>query len=253
MARSPRLVVVVDLAGRCCCAHGPADLGISGVGANHPPVVGRSRRDRRGMPNDRRAAGMSRAGASAPDAGHPGPLLGRALAASRAVAGPGVQCGAVRRPAGDSRPRADPRPRSRPRLERCLASDVDRTLVPSPRLRAPVGTRGGVRRRLRLRGGRLARRRDVICSHPGEARTRGAGSAPCHGLAMARTSDVRRRIESLHRTLYRLPLLWRHLVPAMLVAGALLLIVGGLGITRGQQARTTEPRGICEGRQANRD
>src|SRR5262249_26790321 len=43
-----------------------------------------------------------------------------------------------------------------------------------------------------------------------------AGPPPAPGLAMARTADVRRRIETLQRVAYRSPLPWRLVMPALL-------------------------------------
>ncbi len=43
---------------------------------------------------------------------------------------------------------------------------------------------------------------------------RAAGPAPAHGLAMARTSDVRRRLDALNRKVFRTPLSWRRIMPA---------------------------------------
>src|SRR5262249_24096580 len=56
----------------------------------------------------------------------------------------------------------------------------------------------------------------------------GASSpAPAHALAMARTSDVRRRLAALNRQVFRTPLSWRLIVPALLVGGMLLVLIGG--------------------------
>jgi beta-lactamase regulating signal transducer with metallopeptidase domain len=59
-----------------------------------------------------------------------------------------------------------------------------------------------------------------------------AGPLPANGLAMARTSDVRRRIESLQRKVYSSPLPWRLMMPALLVVSLVLVLIGGLEITR---------------------
>jgi beta-lactamase regulating signal transducer with metallopeptidase domain/peroxiredoxin len=72
-----------------------------------------------------------------------------------------------------------------------------------------------------------------------------AGPAPVHGLAMARTSDVRRRIDALNRMVFRKPLSWRSVMPAVFVSSAFLVLIGGLGFTRaeppGQRISQAEP------------
>jgi hypothetical protein len=65
---------------------------------------------------------------------------------------------------------------------------------------------------------------------------RAAGAAPSHGLAMARSSDVRRRIDALNRLVFQKPLPWKLVVPALFVGGVLLLLIGGFGFTRAGQA-----------------
>jgi 5-hydroxyisourate hydrolase-like protein (transthyretin family) len=65
---------------------------------------------------------------------------------------------------------------------------------------------------------------------------------PAHGLAMARTSDVRRRIDALDRKVFRTPLSWKLVMPALLVGSVLLLLIGGLGFTRGESAVASAPR-----------
>ncbi len=59
-----------------------------------------------------------------------------------------------------------------------------------------------------------------------------AGPPPAHGLAMARSADVRRRIESLDHKLYRSPLPRRFVMPALVVVGLLAALVGSFGVTR---------------------
>ena len=59
-----------------------------------------------------------------------------------------------------------------------------------------------------------------------------AGPAPVPGLAMARTPDVFLRIESLQRRVFRSALPWRLIVPALLALGAVVILIGGFGITR---------------------
>jgi beta-lactamase regulating signal transducer with metallopeptidase domain/thiol-disulfide isomerase/thioredoxin len=68
-----------------------------------------------------------------------------------------------------------------------------------------------------------------------------AGPAPAHGLAMARTSDVRRRIESLHRKLFRAPLPRRLAMPALLLVGLVVVLVGGLGFSFTEPAPAQTP------------
>ncbi len=93
---------------------------------------------------------------------------------------PERECEAVRtgRPAGDPRPRADARAESRPRLEPRGSRRFDPALVPPAGLANPRGACGGVRRRLRCRGRRPARRRGLVQSD-----ARSAGRAG--GLAVA--------------------------------------------------------------------
>jgi beta-lactamase regulating signal transducer with metallopeptidase domain/peroxiredoxin len=63
---------------------------------------------------------------------------------------------------------------------------------------------------------------------------RAAWPSPAHGLAMARTSDVRRRLDALDRKLFRSPLSWRCVMPAVLVGSLLLVVIGGFGFTRAE-------------------
>ncbi len=65
---------------------------------------------------------------------------------------------------------------------------------------------------------------------------RAARPAPAHVLAMARTSDVRRRLDALNRQVFRTPLSWRFIMPALLVGGMLLVLIGGVGFTRTEAA-----------------
>ena len=66
---------------------------------------------------------------------------------------------------------------------------------------------------------------------------RAAWPSPAHGLAMARTSDVRRRLDALNRKVFRTPLSWRHVMPALFVGSVLLVLIGGFGFTRAEQAK----------------
>jgi len=65
---------------------------------------------------------------------------------------------------------------------------------------------------------------------------RAAGKSPVHGLAMARTSDVRRRLDALNRRVFRAPLSWRRVMLALFVCSLLLLPIAGLGFTRAERA-----------------
>ena len=65
---------------------------------------------------------------------------------------------------------------------------------------------------------------------------RAAGAVPAHGLAMARSSDVRHRIIALNRMVFRRPLSWRFVLPAFFVGSVLLVVIGGFGFTRAEQA-----------------
>lgn len=68
-------------------------------------------------------------------------------------------------------------------------------------------------------------------------------AAPSRGLAMARACDVRRRIESLQRMVYRSPLPRRLVMPALLLSAALAALVGGAAVIRAQDdpAKPVEP------------
>lgn len=54
---------------------------------------------------------------------------------------------------------------------------------------------------------------------------------PAPGLAMARSSDVRRRVDALDREVFRAPLPRRVALPATLGGGVLLILIGGLAVT----------------------
>jgi beta-lactamase regulating signal transducer with metallopeptidase domain/protocatechuate 3,4-dioxygenase beta subunit len=58
-----------------------------------------------------------------------------------------------------------------------------------------------------------------------------------HGLAMARTSDVRRRLDALNRKVFRSSLSWRRVMPALLVSGVIVVLIGGFGFTRAEQKK----------------
>jgi WD40 repeat protein/beta-lactamase regulating signal transducer with metallopeptidase domain len=62
---------------------------------------------------------------------------------------------------------------------------------------------------------------------------------PAHGLAMARTSDVSRRIQSLHRKVFR-ALPTEAAMPARIAVGFLIVLIGGLGFIRADEAATPE-------------
>jgi beta-lactamase regulating signal transducer with metallopeptidase domain len=70
---------------------------------------------------------------------------------------------------------------------------------------------------------------------------RAAWPSPVHGLAMAHTSDVRLRIEALNPMVFQTPLPWRRVLPALCVASLLVVLIGGFGFTRAEQA-VTAPR-----------
>jgi beta-lactamase regulating signal transducer with metallopeptidase domain len=67
---------------------------------------------------------------------------------------------------------------------------------------------------------------------------RAAVPLPAHGLAMARTSDVRRRLDALNRKVFRARVSWKRVMPALLIGGLILLLIGGFGFTRAEQAKT---------------
>ncbi len=66
-------------------------------------------------------------------------------------------------------------------------------------------------------------------------------SAPAGVLAMARTSDVRRRLDALERRVFGGSLEWRRVVPALIVLAGLSTLVGGTGFTRAQTRPADEP------------
>jgi beta-lactamase regulating signal transducer with metallopeptidase domain/thiol-disulfide isomerase/thioredoxin len=72
---------------------------------------------------------------------------------------------------------------------------------------------------------------------------RAAWPSPAHGLAMARTSDVLRRLEALNRMVFRTPLSWRRVMPALCVASVLVVLIGGFGFTRAEQAAASSKAG----------
>ena len=69
---------------------------------------------------------------------------------------------------------------------------------------------------------------------------------PATGLAMARSSDIRRRVDALNRKVFRSPLPRRLALPAALGGGVLLLLIGGIAFTEAQappDAKTSPRRG----------
>ena len=66
-----------------------------------------------------------------------------------------------------------------------------------------------------------------------------AWPSSAHGLAMARTSDVRRRLDALNRQVFRASLSWRRVMPALFVGSVLLVLIGGFEITRAEQGALT--------------
>ncbi len=71
---------------------------------------------------------------------------------------------------------------------------------------------------------------------------RAAWPSPAHGLGMARTSDVRRRLDALNRKVFQTPLSWRRVMPALFVASVILVLIGGFGFTRAEQTKATPTR-----------
>ncbi|WP_337173934.1 carboxypeptidase regulatory-like domain-containing protein [Paludisphaera sp.] len=65
---------------------------------------------------------------------------------------------------------------------------------------------------------------------------RASAAPPARGLAMARACDLRRRVESLQRMVYRSPLPRRLVMPALLLSAALIVLVGGAAVIRAQDA-----------------
>lgn len=55
---------------------------------------------------------------------------------------------------------------------------------------------------------------------------------PAPGLAMARSSDIRRRVDALNRKIVNAPLPRRFALPALLGGTVLLILIGGLGVTK---------------------
>ncbi len=75
---------------------------------------------------------------------------------------------------------------------------------------------------------------------------RAAWPSTVHGLAMARSSDVRRRIDALNRIVFPAPLSWRRVMPALSFASVVVVLVGGFGFTRAEQAVVSQ-RGTGKG------
>ena len=65
---------------------------------------------------------------------------------------------------------------------------------------------------------------------------RAARPAPIHVLAMARSQDILRRLEALNRQVFRAPLSWRLLMPALVAGAAILVLIGSFGLTHADQA-----------------
>ncbi|MHB1556653.1 MAG: carboxypeptidase regulatory-like domain-containing protein [Isosphaeraceae bacterium] len=59
--------------------------------------------------------------------------------------------------------------------------------------------------------------------------------SPAPVLAMARTSEVWRRLDALNRRVFGAPLSRRVILPAMALGGLLLVLIGGFGVTRAAQ------------------
>jgi beta-lactamase regulating signal transducer with metallopeptidase domain/thiol-disulfide isomerase/thioredoxin/protocatechuate 3,4-dioxygenase beta subunit len=79
--------------------------------------------------------------------------------------------------------------------------------------------------------GRTLARMAVVASSP----------APVHVLAMARTSEVWRRLDALNRKVFRGPLSRKYAAPALGAGALLLILIGGLGVTRAGQ-NAAEPQ-----------
>ena len=72
---------------------------------------------------------------------------------------------------------------------------------------------------------------------------RSAWPMSVHGLAMARMSDVRQRLDALNRKVFRASLSRRRVMPALFVVGVLVVLIGGFGFTRAEQAPSTATAG----------
>jgi beta-lactamase regulating signal transducer with metallopeptidase domain/5-hydroxyisourate hydrolase-like protein (transthyretin family)/peroxiredoxin len=70
---------------------------------------------------------------------------------------------------------------------------------------------------------------------------RACAPPPVAGLAMARTCDVRRRIEALRRRVFRSPLPGRLFMPAIFAFALTVMLVGGTQLARVGVAATPEP------------
>ena len=70
-----------------------------------------------------------------------------------------------------------------------------------------------------------------------------AWPARAHGLAMARTSHIRRRLDQLNRMVFRSALSWRSLSLALFMVTMLLIFIGGFGFTRAEQAASAPKAG----------
>ncbi len=69
-----------------------------------------------------------------------------------------------------------------------------------------------------------------------------ASLAPAHVLAMARTSEVWRRLDALNRRVFRSPLSRTYALPALCAGGLLVVLIGGFGVTRAGQDATRSGR-----------
>jgi beta-lactamase regulating signal transducer with metallopeptidase domain/thiol-disulfide isomerase/thioredoxin len=65
---------------------------------------------------------------------------------------------------------------------------------------------------------------------------RAAWPSSVHGLGMARSSDVRRRLDALNRKVFRTRLSPMHVMPALSAGSVLLVLIGGFGFTRAEQS-----------------
>ena len=57
---------------------------------------------------------------------------------------------------------------------------------------------------------------------------------------MARTCDVRRRLDALNRKVFRSAISPQRILPALLAAGVILVLIGGFGLTRAERAQAVQ-------------
>ncbi len=66
------------------------------------------------------------------------------------------------------------------------------------------------------------------------------GPSPAPGLAMAHSSDIRRRVDALERKVFHSPLPRKLALPAASVGGVLLILIGGLAVTGAAPPASTQ-------------